>query len=923
MMPSRVTAVFSFLVMLAVSGTLLAQTQTGTVTGKVTDQSDAVMPGVSVSIASEVLITGTQVTTTNATGLYRFTQLPTGTYDVTFELSGFATTRQEQIAVEAFFVATVNVIMTVATVEEVITVTGESPTVDVKSSVLSTTVDRDMLDQVPSGKDIWVIAEQVPGVVQNKYNIGGTESAQQSRSYIHGASGQQEFAFDGLTNNWPGSNGAFVMVYFDYESFAEVQVVTSAAPAELGTSGLYMNMVTKSGGNDLHGGVTFSIEPGQWQGNNVDDELRAQGLETGGNKVDRIYNFAPTLGGPIVRNKMWFFGSYLRYDVNTQLPGFTRPDGSPEVDVNHQTNIMAKLTTQINDNNKLMGMYYFNYQNRFFRRSSSGFTSQEASWRQIEPAHIVQGQWTSILPNETFLDARLGYVTHVFPLAPQDEVQPSDIARFDTGFNERTVANELYRWHTAPRTQFNISLAGFASGFGGSHDWKIGGGYSRQHTFSDNTLNGDYSMRFFNGEPDEVRTFSEVTGQRDDYHIVTLFVQDSWTIADRLTINPGLRMEKFRGFYPDQGSPANIFFPAVSFTKVDNVPNFTNVVPRFGLSFDLMGDGRTALKGSFSKFTQLEGSRLTGAINPNGRRFEARAWDDRNGNLFAELDEFGDVLSRGGGVNVSFDPETTRPLTYEATAGIEHQLGRDLSVSATYYHRKNYNYFNRINRAVPITSYTPISIVGPEGQSITVFNQDLDTVGMVDRVITSDVPEFFEKYNGVEFTGRKRLSNGWQLLAGYTYGEGKGFNPNFNTDVNNPNNLINQRDAFQNQDRTHMIKFNGTYIFPGDFSVSTNYRYYTGQPLTRTFSVSLNQGRVNVPAEPRGAFRFDNVSILDLRVAKRFNFDTWSVEGQFDIFNALNSNAVTRANTTIGPSFGDPTQILTPIIVGIGMRLTF
>ncbi len=922
-MLSRVTAVFSFLVMLVVSGTLFAQTQTGTVTGRVTDQSDAVIPGVTVSVASDVLITGTRVTTTDASGNYSFRQLATGNYDVTFELSGFATTRHEQIAVEAFFVATVNVIMTVATVEEVITVTGESPTVDVKSSVLSTTVDRDLLDQVPSGKDIWVIAEQVPGVVQNKYNIGGTESAQQSKSFIHGASGQQEFAFDGLTNNWPGSNGAYVMVYFDYESFAEVQVVTSAAPAELGTSGLYMNMVTKSGGNDVHGGMTFSIEPGQWQGSNVDDALRAKGLTSGGNRIDRIYNFAPNVGGPIIKNKMWFFGSYLRYDVNTQVPGFTLADGSPEVDVNHQTNIMAKVTTQITDNNKLMGMYYFNYQNRFFRRPG-GFVSQEASWRQIEPAHIVQGQWTSILPNETLLDARLGYVTHVFPLQPQDGVKPTDIARKDTGTNTSTVANELYRWHTAPRTQFNISLAGFSSGLGGSHDWKIGGGFSAQHTFSDNTLNGDYSMRFYNGVPDEVRLFSEVTGQRDDYHIITLFVQDSWTIGERLTINPGLRMEKFRGFYPDQGSPANTFFPAVSFTKVDNVPNFTNIVPRFGLSYDLTGDGKTAFKGSFSKFTQLEGSRLTGAINPNSRRWEGRAWDDANGNNFAEVSEFGDVLSRGGGTFVSFDPETTRPLTYEATAGIEHELGRDLSVSGTYYHRKNYNYFNRINRAAPTSSFTPVDIVSPEGQTITVYNQDPSTVGLVDRVITSDgMSKFTENYNGIEFTGRKRLSNGWQLLAGYTYGISKGFNPNFNTDVNNPNNLVNMKDAHHDQDRTHMIKVNGTYMLPGGVSVSSNYRYYTGQPLTRTFSVSLNQGRVRVPAEPRGAYRFDNVSILDLRVAKRFTFDTWSIEGQFDMFNALNSNAVTRANTTIGPSFGNPVQILTPRILGVGMRLTF
>ncbi|MFB0519731.1 MAG: carboxypeptidase regulatory-like domain-containing protein, partial [Acidobacteriota bacterium] len=327
----------SLLLMVAFGGLLFGQTQTGTITGRVADETGAVLPGVTVTLTSEALITATKVTTTNEYGVYKFIALPPGSYDVKFELEGFGPSEQRGIKISAYFVARVNVVMTMAALEEVITVTGEAPAVDVSSNVISTSVDRDLLDHIPSGRDIWVIAEQVPGVVQDRYNIGGTESAQQSAGFLHGSQAQQEFSFDGLSNNWPGGHGGYVMVYFDYDSFEEVQALTSAAPAEIGTGGLYMNMITKSGGNDFHGTTTFLYEPGSWQGNNVTQEMEDIGITTA-NPVEHIFNFSPTLGGPIIKNKMWFFGSYLRYDINTQILGMLRPDGTPEVDVNHQTN---------------------------------------------------------------------------------------------------------------------------------------------------------------------------------------------------------------------------------------------------------------------------------------------------------------------------------------------------------------------------------------------------------------------------------------------------------------------------------------------------------------------------------------------------------------------------------------------------------
>jgi hypothetical protein len=353
-MRSRLTTAVLVVALLSSAHHLLAQTRTGTITGTVTDESGAILPGVTVTLTSEALIAGTSVTTTDPAGAYRFVALLPGSYDVKFELAGFTSTTRAAIRVESAFVATVNVVMGVGGVQEAVVVSGASPIVDITSNVVSTRIDRDHLDHIPSGRDIWVVAEQVPGVVQDRYNIGGTESAQQSSGAIHGASGQQEFQFDGLTNNWPGGTGGAVMVYFDYDSFEEVQVVTNGAPAEVGTAGLYMNMVTKSGGNELHGSATLLYEPGEWQSNNVSSELRELGLEKA-NPVEHIYNIAPTLGGPIVRNRAWFFGSFLRYDINTvpdaPQPGLRQysPGASRHVQISERLDSRSESRENVQD----------------------------------------------------------------------------------------------------------------------------------------------------------------------------------------------------------------------------------------------------------------------------------------------------------------------------------------------------------------------------------------------------------------------------------------------------------------------------------------------------------------------------------------------------------------------------------------------
>lgn len=266
-----------------------AQTQTGTITGVVIDQQNAVLPGVTVTLNSDALIRP-QTTVTNERGAYTFIALPPGSYRVKFELSGFAPAERSGIIVGVAVVMTVDQALKLAAVAETVTVSGESPTIDVKSTSKGTNFDSSLLASIPQAREIWSTVEQVPGATMSKFNVGGAESAQQSAMQVHGsAPGQQEYAINGLKLNWPGGNGGATAFYFDHDSFDEINILTNGVSAEVGTGGVYMNMVTRSGGNVLRGGASGFWEHQSFQGNNVTDQLRALGIRKG-NPVNFIYD---------------------------------------------------------------------------------------------------------------------------------------------------------------------------------------------------------------------------------------------------------------------------------------------------------------------------------------------------------------------------------------------------------------------------------------------------------------------------------------------------------------------------------------------------------------------------------------------------------------------------------------------------------
>jgi hypothetical protein len=899
----------------------LAQTETGTITGTVTDQSNAVLPGVAVTLTSRALIGGSRTTTTTGTGAYKFIALPPGSYDLKYELAGFKPMAREAIRISANFIATVNISMGVEALSETVSVIGESPVVDSKSALVATTLDKGLLDNIPTGRDIWVLTEEVAGTVPDRYNVGGTESAQQSTFAIHGATAQQDYAINGLSMNWPGGAGNYTMFYFDYDSFDEVQVETAGAPAEVSVGGLYMNMITKSGSADFHGGTTLMYEPGKLQGNNVTDELKAQGITTA-NPIEHIVDFEPTLGGPISKHA-WFFGSYRMYVIDNQILGL--PAGE-NVDINHQANVLGKVTAQVTPQNNLMVQYYFNGQNRFFRRDNGyAFTTQDASWRQIEPAHLIQGQWTSVLSKALFLDVRFGYLHQIFPLGPQTTA--AGISKIDDILSTVSGSAPNYQTNLATRQQTNTALTYFNDHLaGGTHAFKFGFELARALNAYDYSANGDVNAHFLDGVASYVQTYNTPMHQESNIQNLAVYAQDAYSIR-RLTLNVGARFENFKGWNPAQGAAGGAFSGSRQFSQVDDIPNISMLMPRIGASYDVFGNGRTAVKASFSRYALEEGSRFPETLNPNALSGDFRNWSDGNKDGVPQANELTAPTSFFGGASgITLDSNISRQYSDEITAGIQHQLGRDLGLTATYYHRRNSNLFAQLNQAIPASAYSAVQEPLPSGGAVTAYNLAPQFVGQVQRVITNE-SSFWEKYNGLELTLKKRMADRWQMMMGYTYSSATSNYveaPFSFIDANDPNNTLFINGRVTGYDTPNIFKLSGTYVLPGNVGVSANYRYYTGKPLTPTLTASLNQGFVSVPTELRGDTRYPSVSLLDFRIGKTFKIGSkTNLEAMLNVYNVFNAATTISQVTTVGAAFGTPQQIMTPVIVGFGAHLTF
>ena len=926
-----------------------AQVQTGSILVRVTDAQGGVMPGVTITLSSPVLVSGTMDGVTDSGGVNRFPSLQPGIYSVKLELQGFRTVIRENVVVQVGQTVPLDLSLSVATVAETVTVTGNSPVVDTTTATTSVNLSEQLLQATPGGRDIWSLVEyKVPSLLITRPDVGGTSGGLQGTFNARGTPSSQNSSYlNGINVGDPAAIGA-AGFYYDFDAFEDIQVSTGAHDITVPTSGVFLNMVTKSGSDNWRGRTTFAWLGDATQTQNIDDELLFYGFRPETNSVDFTSDVNISGGGPLINNKLRGFFSFRDWRVHVNTPAAF---SSLVLDSTDITSGLANLHYQINDGNRLQGVYsrqYYKKPHRFLANSAT--LVEESTSNEDDVFDIYQVLLNSVVTQRFFIDARVGLNRIFFPTY----LNGSDQTLLDSATNIRTrnYISGTERW----RDRYQMNTTGnyyVDEALGGRHEFRFGADYSHMPVENRVVRHDDVDLTYSSttGLSQNVTLFGTPFYSKSALDVLAVYAQDAIT-WNRLTMTFGLRYENLKGYLPEQSSPASQFFPNLprTFPAIDDVVNWNSVGPRVAAAYDLRGDGRTGLKFGAGRYYWViaAGGGILDSINPNGNYSEQYQWNDINGDRrFQPGEQTGNpVISRVDTSTVSVDPDYTRPYTDEFTGGIDHELFPSLRLSVVGTHRVERNETATSNPANPYDTFlTTRPDNGRDGRAGTA---DDGTFQFYNRTSTAVNQTYFtndrnkrQTYNGIEITGTKRMSNNWQMLMGYTYSQTRQEGVSVNT---NPNNLINVEGPVTGQtgDRPHQFKMTGTYITPWyGIGVGGNLNSQSGAVITRQIQVAQTVGgNSTVNVEPLGSYRLPSRASADLRVFKSATFGRRALDVSVDFHNITNTNTYWDARTlgnTINlrqngdpngtvntvAQFGSPSQVIGPRNIRFNVAFRF
>ncbi len=943
-----------FLIVAAVP--LAAQEFTGNINGRVSDSSNAVLPGVNVTLKSTAM-QGERAAITDETGGYRFILLAPGMYSVTFELPGFKTIVRDQIPVQVGRTSTVNVGMEVATLAETVTVTGESPVVDVQNATVAVNFTQTLLRDLPNARDLWVVLAQSPGIATTRFDVGGSTMGTQTGYRSFGYSGQNWVNLDGIVTT-EGTSAAGI--YMDYGSFAEIQVSAAANSAEVPVPGAFINTVVKTGSNALKGEIYFDWEDSSFQGTNLTEQLKDKGI-TAGDKFTRYNDFNVNVGGPFKKDKFWWFGSVREQfsGLQTELKQNDLTPGAPfTTRLENQT---LKLNYQLSQKNAII---FTGQAGRKFQpyRGGSGSSAQffvvDSTGSQNSWAWAYKGQLTSVLSSRATLDASFNVFGYIFPIAnrisetPVRDTGTSTVRGGYSGESTGTTtstpfANQRRRFHTP------INLSYFKDNLlGGNHDFKGGYAfiyedirYTQKGVPGSAGTPGHLVLYYNNGTPDQFQIQNTPFRYQDVLNQNYFFIQDKWQIGKRLTLNLGMRYDHYASYSPAQGNPATgpwvtLLGADVKFAK-RTFPVFQNLVPRIALVWDVFGNTKTALKAGYGRYGENIGATLASTGNPLSTVITWRyRWDGRPASQItpAYAATLTPLTKSGQATELPVDPKLSNQYTDEYSVGIDHQIVTDLGFHINFVRKLRYNWWDTFNTAQPTSGFAPVTAtdLGPDGlaatgneRSITIFN----------RVVPADVKNLLtnwpagDNFSTIELGATKRFTHNWQMITGWDWTK-RNLKGTLSYD---PNQLLYGTDSGAHQ-KLWTYKLIGTYQLPRGVSVSGTYNAQKGEPYGRRqqFGTAngLSQGTQTLYMEPNGAYYYPTLNLINLRAEKTFHVTERNrITGMFDLFNIQNANTITGVDTLTGRTtdrnnnpvqrFGRATQIINPRIFRLGIRYMF
>ena len=960
----------------------LARAQ-ASIAGLVRDQSGGVLPGVTVEAASPVLIEGVKAVTTDEQGRYRIEGLRPGPYKITFSLTGFSTLTRDGVDVPSDTVVTVNADMKVGALQESLTVTGESPQVDVLQASRTQVLTRSVIDALPVSRNVMSIGVLAAGVRPGTPDIGGSRMTEQVGLRAHGLGGNDaEQLVEGMSiQSLEGPSQS----YFDDMLQSEITVMTSAIPADTSGGGIRLNSVLKDGGNIFSGATFLGFSSGGWQADNVDDELRSTPRSIrSANGIKHIHMFSASFGGPIKRNKLWFLvtarhqsSDELVADVPVQI---VAPDGeviNSYIDT-YVRGPSLRLTWQATPNHKIA-----TFASRWWKRKGKDFAAgtdpRIGQFRDPTRAHHFVGnvKWTWT-PRSTFL-VEAGYSTAAFdwlggPAAgvqkergtPEwyTQTRKTDTQRqihpqcaYDTGCT--AWGSLLTQRQDNTRNVFD----GRVSYVTGTHNIKIGYTHEIGPDYRmDNEYNGDIQLNYNQGRPSTVTVFNTpLNAPGIVEYDAALFAQDSWTFR-RLTVNPGIRVEWFAAGMEETSAPAGRFAPARFFPAQHGLirwgPDFA---PRLSAVYDLFGDGRTALKTSFSKYHRQYDADPFLTYADAGIRQENRNWFDcalnaagtacsgvslpTNNDGIAQDSEIGPSPSGGnfGQRSGALPGDLRRQYNLEFTAGVQRQVRPRLAVGALFIKRQIRNIQMTDRTFISSGDYTPFqvrmpAVIDPDvasvldpNEMITVYNlnQAKNSVynqGLVDRSSRNNRSFYtgFEASFSARFGGNGTMFGSWTAERNVSVFCESDDNPNGPTTADlYQGRLVSEGGRFCDQRNfdlplLHEFKLAGSYLLRYGVDIGAVLQSYPGLERVITWQPAANlfpngqrtQAQTIVLNEP-GSLYGERWTQLDVNFKKNLHYGHGKVHTlQFDIFNVFNTNAIRTMTDTVGTSLGQVTAII-------------
>lgn len=922
----------------------LAQTPTGVIDGIIRDGSGQVLPGVTVVANSPSLIQRDQTAVSNGEGYYRLQLLPPGAYVVTYELLGFQSVTREQLIVAAGQTTGANLQMSLASLQESVTVVGNSPTIDSTSAKLGFTTTKDLVENVPTRRDFSALMATIPGVEGAASST--TQAGNFPRLVVFGAGTMaNSFTFDGA-NVLDAGISSDQTAKFSYDIVEEVQVLKAAKPAEIGFSqGGSFQIITKSGGNTFHGESGGYFRDDALQSNNVTDELRGLGVTSTSNSVVQAYDISVSPGGRIIRDKLWWYGSARRQREELQLLGF------PDEQVSSINAFFWKNTYQPSAGHRFTGSFqdWSEEVAPFFR----GYAPSLAGDRFATFVRKPFGQLSSVRWNGTLSNSVIATVGAGYGKQTLDAVYPdgATVGLRDLVTGVRSGSPDVLQ-KRAPSWNTNVSgsLGWFVPDFHGRHDLKVGADVTRSKVVNDMFSVGDHNLRVNNGVPAQVVLYDTPAKGDARINVASLYAQDSWVIRNKLTLNLGVRYDRFvpsrKASEAGGGAWANTALAQVypileshPVTAVEPQWSWNSLAPRVAASFAM--DDRTVARASYSRYYHYVNTGMIPGADENVVTSLIVQWNDLNGDRKFQVGENGNLLSFSEGASrVRFDSDIKHPYTDEVVFGLSRELFGDLSLNANFIWRRDDDLIHTVQVGIPDSAYSPVTVVDPgrdgvvgsaDDGTITVFAQDRATFGQEAFLETN--PNKLGKrndrnYKGFEFVANKRLANRWQFVGSVVVQRMESLTPtnSFYTSglFQNPNDQINGRGR-DPLSETVLAKLQGIYQAPYGFTLSGYYRFGSGSPITRTLVVrGLPQGTFTVKAEPNGDSETPNNSQVDFRVEKALGVG----EGRrvlvgFDVFNLLNASTVTTQGVSTGVDLGRPRIIVNPRIARLGVRFVW